>query len=91
MAFMIPLAVDAEARDAQEFEASNWNLVATFLAPSISRVFELWESSVYLSEVVDAKGREAESHLPFRGKACHVDIIATVVSAWRSQSKAVDI
>jgi hypothetical protein len=91
MALAIPLALDAEGWDRQEFEAPNWNLVATYLAPSISGRFELWESSVYLSEVVDARGREAELHSRFRGKACHVDIIATVVRAWRSQIKAVDI
>ncbi len=39
MAFTIPLAVDAEACERQEFEAL-WNLAAAFLAPSISGVFE---------------------------------------------------
>ena len=81
MAFTIPLAGDAEACDRQEIEAANWNLVAAFLAPSKSGVFEPWKSSVSLSEVVDAGSREAELHLLFRGKASDVDIIPRVVSA----------
>lgn len=81
MAFTIPLAVDAEACDRQEFETPNRNLVATFLAPSISGVFEPRKGSVDLSEAVDAGSRGAELHILFRGKACDVDIIARVVSA----------
>ncbi len=81
MAFTFPLAVDAEGWDRQKCEAPNCNLVATFLAPSKSGVFEPWKSSVSLSEVVDAGSREAELHLLFRGKGCDVDIIARVVSA----------
>jgi len=76
MAFTFPLAVDTEACDRQEFEAANWDLVATFLAPSMTGVFEPWKSRVDLSEVVDAGSREAELHLLFRGKECRVDIFA---------------